>query len=192
MSSPASSRIKSKIVAIGGADQIRFRLRVRTDSLEKWAVRYEEFYDDSEVMAIGRLVMETGFLTGNQFRTIARWKTPRSQSCCLKNSEAFVQEVTRSALSSSEPRFKIEALRLLDGVDWPAASVILHFCDQERWPIIDYRAFWSLGQKSPAGRYSFSLWDSYVSYTRLMSDEHEVSMRTLDRALWAYSKVKQK
>lgn len=103
----------------------------------------------------------------------------------------FVREVTAAAFSASEPRFKIEVLRLLDGVDWPTASVLLHFCDTEPWPIIDYRAFWSLSQPAPAGNYSFALWTSYSDYTRQLAKELNVNMRVLDRALWAYSKVKQ-
>ena len=69
--------------------------------------------------------------------------------------------------------------------------MLLHLCDKEPWPIIDYRAFWSLGQAAPAGSYSFALWASYSDYTRQLAKELNVSMRVLDRALWAYSKVKQ-
>lgn len=168
-----------------------FKLRVPKDSIESWASRYSEFYDDSEVEALGHAARTAGYLAADQFRRIARWKTPRSQSRCRKNSETFVREVTAAAFSASEPRFKIEVLRLLDGVDWPTASVLLHFCDKEPWPIIDYRAFWSLSQASPAGSYSFALWASYANYTRQLAKELNVSMRVLDRALWAYSKVKQ-
>lgn len=76
---------------------------------------------------------------------IAEWKTARSRSHCRKNDDGYVKEVTRAALSSNNERFKIEVLRLLDGVEWPTASVILHFCDRGRYPILDVRALWSLG-----------------------------------------------
>jgi hypothetical protein len=122
---------------------------------------------------------------------MAKWKTPRSQSRCFKNSDEYVHAVTSNALAASEPRFKIEALRLLDGVDWPTASVILHFCDRGDWPIIDYRAFWTLKQDPPAGKYSFGLWEAYTDFTRDLARELAVDMRTLDRALWTYSKERQ-
>lgn len=169
-----------------------FKLRLPKDSIAKWSSRYSDFYDDSDVESLGQIARSTGYLTAEQFRTMARWKTPRSQSRCLKNSETFVREVTSAAFSASEPRFKVEVLRLLDGVDWPTASVFLHFCDKERWPIIDYRAFWSLGQGSPAGKYSFALWDEYSKYARQLAEDLGISMRALDRALWAYSKVNQR
>ena len=169
-----------------------FKLKVPAKAIQLWAERYGEHYDDREVEAIGKAARVAGYLTGDQFRRIAKWKTPRSQPQCLQNSEAYVRQVTRSALDATEPRFKIEVLRLLDGVDWPTASVMLHFCDAERWPIIDYRAFWSLGQPTPAGSYSFALWDEYTTFARRLADELEVNMRTLDRALWAYSKANQR
>jgi hypothetical protein len=169
-----------------------FKLRFRRNTLVEWAGRYSKYYDDSEVIEIGREVRTQGYLKAQQFRLIARWKTPRTQSRCLKNSEEYVNAVTGSALAASEPRFKIEALRLLDGVDWPTASVILHFCDRADWPIIDYRAFWSLKQNAPAGRYSFGLWEDYTEYTRTIARESAIDMRTLDRALWTYSKEHQR
>ena len=168
-----------------------FKLRVPADSIDEWARRYSEFYDDSTVEEIGRVTASNGYLSRDGFLEMARWKTPRSQPRCRQNSEAYVREVTSAALRSHEPRFKIESLRLLDGVDWPTASVMLHFCDRDKWPIIDYRAFWSLGQPSPAGNYSVEMWGAYTEFTRNLANQFNVSMRTLDRALWAYSKVKQ-
>jgi hypothetical protein len=168
-----------------------FKLRFPKNSISRWSEQYSKYYDDSEVIAIGRNARMQGYLTGEQFRRIAEWKTPRSRSRCLKNAEEYVHVVTASALGASEPRFKIEALRLLDGVDWPTASVILHFCDAGNWPIIDYRAFWSLSEKAPAGRYTFKLWEAYTGYTRDLSRELNVDMRVIDRALWTFSKVRQ-
>jgi hypothetical protein len=73
-------------------------------------------------------------------------------------------------------------LRLLDGVDWATTSVILHFCDRRRWPILDVRAFWGLGGEVP--KYiTYPLWEAYTEGTRGLANQHRVSMRVLDRAL---------
>ena len=96
--------------------------------------------------------------------------------------------MTRHALAARDARFKIEVLRLLDGVDWATASVVLHFCDPEPWPILDVRAFWSLGQAVPA-YITFPVWEAYTTHTRALASKYGVSMRTLDRALWGYSKA---
>lgn len=169
-----------------------FKLRIPRDAIQVWADRYSKYYDDTDALAVGAVARVAGSLTLDEFVKIAKWKTQRSKSLCLRNSDAYVRTVTGSALSATEPRFKVEVLRLLDGVDWPTASVILHFSDSERWPILDYRAFWSLSQPSPAGRYGFSLWEAYTIYTRQLGDEIGVSMRTLDRALWTYSRENQR
>jgi hypothetical protein len=87
--------------------------------------------------------------------------------------------------------FKIEVFRLLDGVDWPTASVILHFCDRGQYPILDVRALWSLGVAARP-TLGFPLWMEYTGFLRGVARNAEVSMRTLDRALWQYSKVNQK
>lgn len=79
---------------------------------------------------------------------------------------------------------------LLDGVSWPVASVLLHFGSCDRYPILDFRALWSLRIKVPK-QYDFGFWWAYTLYCRSLADEHNVSMRTLDRALWQYSKEKQ-
>ena len=164
-----------------------FRLPFPPDQIAHWAAEYD--YDDRTAVGVGDGARQRGYLDRADFTELALWKSAgRSKKHLVPNSESYVQAVTAGSLRSTEPRFKIEVLRILNGVDWPTASVILHFCDRERWPIFDYRAFWSLGQPDPAGRYTFTLWDQYTRFTRDLADRTGVSMRTLDRALWAYAK----
>jgi hypothetical protein len=167
---------------------MRFAMKVPPHKLTHWAAQYS--YGDEEAIRIGARARRTGRLPYEAFLALAEWKTPRSKSRCRQNSPGFVEEVTRHALSASEPRFKIEVLRLLAGIDWATASVILHFCDRDRWPILDVRAFWSLGQEVPSP-ITYPVWEAYTAATRALADRHNVPMRALDRALWAYSKAKQ-
>lgn len=166
-----------------------FNLRFPEMAIGVWAARYDETNDDSKVLEIGAAAR---FSTRPEFLTIGLWKSSRPRKRCERNSSEYVREVTAAALGSRDPRFKIEVLRLLDGVDWPTASVVLHFCDRDAWPIIDFRAFWSLRQPAPAGRYSYTLWDAYTEYTRTLAARAAVDMRSLDRALWAYSRENQR
>ena len=169
---------------------MNFKLKFPQSSIERWAARYGDDYDDREELRVGVAARSAGHLSRDDFLALPAWKTPRSKSRCLLNSEEYVREVTRCALRSEEPRFKIEVLRVLDGVDWATASVILHFCDKLKWPIIDFRAFWSLGQAAPS-QCDFAVWEAYANYTRRIATEAGVTMRTLDRAIWAYSKANQ-
>ena len=132
-----------------------------------------------------------GYLLRSEFLALCRWKTPRSQPRCARNRDAYIREVTRIALSTRNEELKIRVLLVLDGVSWPTASVILHFCDRGRYPILDVRALWSVGlRRLPA--YSFPLWWEYTRFIRNISNRTGLSMRTVDRALWQYSKERQR
>jgi len=107
----------------------------------------------------------------------------------LKNTRAYVKEVTRTSFSTSNARLQIEVLALLDGVDLRVASAILHLMFPRKYPIMDYRTLWSLGIKIP--KYNFELWESYCNYCKKTAQENHVGLRTLDRALWQFSKERQ-
>ena len=69
------------------------------------------------------------------------------------------------------------------------ASVILHFCHRDPYPILDFRALWSLGAEEPASGYNSDFWQQYTTTCRALAAEAACPLRTLDRALWAYSKA---
>jgi hypothetical protein len=139
---------------------------------------------------IGPTVQERGYYTKDQLLILAHWKSHWIVHHCKKNSEDYVREVTRIALSASQERIRVESLYLLDGVGLPMASVLLHFGFKNLYPILDFRALWSLGIEDP--KHNFNLWWAYTEFCRKLSAKHEVSMRTLDRALWRYSWENQK
>ena len=168
-----------------------FKLRFPVFAIERWASAFSYASDSYIEKGIAPAVRRQGYLTRDQFLTIAEWKTVRSRPRCERNDAEFVKEVTRAALGSKNERFKVQALRLLDGVEWPTASVILHFCDRGRYPILDVRALWSAGLDATPS-YGFNFWMEYTEFLRGISADAGVSMRTLDKALWQYSKVKQK
>lgn len=79
-------------------------------------------------------------------------------------------------------------LLALRGVQWPTASTVLHFGHRDRYPILEVRALESLGFTQKDASYEFDFWWDYVTTCRRLADEHKVDMRTLDRALWQWSK----
>jgi hypothetical protein len=122
---------------------------------------------------------------------LARWKTPRSAPRVARNDDAFVREVTGVMLTAKDERLRVEVLTLLQGVKWPTASVILHFVHPDPYPILDVRALWSVGFSHPPA-YDFEFWAAYVAFTRREARRLNVSLRDLDRALWQYSKERQR
>jgi hypothetical protein len=85
----------------------------------------------------------------------------------------------------------MDLLRRLHGVEWPTASTLLHFCDVRLYPILDYRALWSLGYSHPPP-YTMAFCLSYVAYVRELARRSGQPIRTVDRALWQYSKARQR
>ncbi len=59
-----------------------------------------------------------------------------------------------------------------------------------KYPIIDFRALWSLQVNVP-NKYTFEFWRKYVQYCRKIARENHVDLRILDKALWQYSKENQ-
>lgn len=98
-----------------------------------------------------------------------------------------VKEITTFYFSTPDEFSRITSLTLLQGVMWPTASVILHFCVSNDYPILDVRAIYSLGEKKPSS-YDFNYWDKYVKVCRSIATKNNISIRYLDKALWQYSK----
>jgi hypothetical protein len=168
-----------------------FKLRFPLKQIPRWAARYSYEGSDARFLAEVRpAVRVRGYLLVSEFRDICYWKTPRSQSRCRRNTPDEIRVVTQAAFATKDEALKMDLLRLLHGVEWPTASTLLHFCDRRPYPILDYRALWSLGYSRPP-RYTMPFWLSYIRYVRELSRRCAHSIRTVDRALWQYSKARQ-
>jgi thermostable 8-oxoguanine DNA glycosylase len=172
----------------------KFKLLVPKNKLQKYYSMYE--YDleelENEVQnEIVPVVKNRGYCTKSEFLKICKWKTRRTQSRCNKNDESFIKEVTRIAFSAKNEKIRIEILTLLEGVNYPTASVFLHFCHQDPYPILDFRALWSLNINNKVN-YDFKFWIHYTQYCRDLAVKHNLTMRELDKALWYYSKINEK
>ncbi len=163
------------------------RLAFGKSQIPKLAERYEYRLDDQTLEELAPMVRKRGLLTKEELRKVAYWKSPRSSGHARKNDEGFVVEITGFALSTKCERARVESLTLLDGVSYPSASVILHFFHADPYPILDYGALDAISLEVP-NEYKFGFWWTYVEFCRKLAKEAGVDMRTLDRALWQYSK----
>ena len=141
-------------------------------------------------MHMASSIRKKGWLTKPQLDAVVRWKSPRNIGRAAANPEVFLKEVSGFALASTDERARISSLTLLDGVQWPTASVILHLFHREPYPILDFRALWSISTEVPS-QYSFDFWQAYTDFCRKTAGEAGMTMRNLDRALWQYSKDNQ-
>jgi len=177
-----------------GDTKLEFLLQLDQADLGYWATRYPAVEDDLVENEVGRRVKSQGFMTKNDFLTVTHWKSPRARKHCEANSEEYVRAVTRTALITPNEEFRIRSLTCLCGVDWPTASAILHLTHTDPYPLMDWRAMWTLGvydqyMDSVFGPTTFQAWWwPYTLYCRKLAQECRLSMRTVDRALWQYCK----
>jgi hypothetical protein len=166
------------------------KLRCPASRLRSLAEGYQYPLQETAILDLRKRIAGRGFMTKDEPRIVAQWKAPRSAGHIEDNPEGYVNEISAFALAARTERARIEVLTHLDGVGWPTASVILHFFHRKPYPIMDFRALWSVSLPVPS-QYSFDFWWPYVQYCRDLSKRLGMDMRTLDRALWQYSKEKQ-
>ncbi len=168
------------------------KLRFKESEIRQIAEKYEYPLEEKEsiLLNLKKNVQSKGFLSKSQLFLVAKWKAPRSAGHVDKNKDKYVKEITAFAFKARDERSRIETLTILDGVSWPTASVILHLFHKEKYPILDFRALWSASTSVPP-QYRFSLWWAYVEFCRDIAKRNNVDMRTLDRAMWQYSKENQ-
>ena len=88
--------------------------------------------------------------------------------------------------SRTSERSAIETLTKLHGVGIPVASAILTLINPDKYTIIDYRALESLGVTDWPDSVEYYL--GYLAGCRELARRYNKSLRTLDRALWQWSK----
>jgi hypothetical protein len=163
---------------------------VRITLTKNQVLHYSDLYaydgDDVLRRKLGRAV-QRDYITREDLIDVARWKWKggRTWRLVAGNSESEVQEASAVAFATKCERLRVGALLALRGVQWPMASVILHFAFPERYPILDARAMNTVGGSKV---YNFDRWMEYVALCREASQRFEVTMRVLDRALWTYDK----
>lgn len=166
------------------------KLRFKGNKIQKIASRYDYSISEVELLELRPKVIKRGYLLKSELQQIAYWKAPRSSGYSRSNPDNYVQEISSFSFCAKNERSRIEILTLLDGISWPSASVILHFCHSDPYPIIDFRSLWSVSLEVPS-QYGFELWWCYADFCRKIAQKNDVDMRTLDRALWQYSKENQ-
>ena len=166
--------------------------------LEQQESRYAEEEDlyEEEVVRLESLptAFEEGTWSREDLEWIIEWKVGVFRKPILKhlhkNSEDEIRARVEEAVHGSSIQSKVKALTSLTGIGVPVASAILLFINPSRFTVIDERA-WNVLQET--GYFSQDLSDDptieeyllYLGACRALANEHDVSLRTLDMALWA-------
>lgn len=164
-----------------------FALRFDPNAIEFWAAQFGTSPATLRLeQEIAPRAKKKGYLEKADFLALCEWNSKRPRALYRANSDDFIREVTRTSFATKHERLRIEVLTLLKGVSMPMGSVLLHFCSNDPYPILDRMSLWSV-QANPPSKYSFDFWWDYVQYARKLAKEAHVNMRVLDRALWQYA-----
>ena len=168
------------------------KIRLKKDEIVRYSNQYvgsnNDIVDRDDALANQlRAAVNRGHLTRADLVAVATWKWRggRTRQLALGNTEDEVREISAVSFLARTERLKIGALLALQGVQWPMASVILHFAFPDRYPILDIRAMNTVGGSTI---YTFDKWMQYVELCRDATQRFGVTMRNLDRALWQYDK----
>ena len=168
-----------------------------------WAARYiedqsekrqhqEQTVIDLKESVKSRETSETpgGYLLKDELKEMGRWKHRALPSIMeKKNQQGHIEKITAAVFGLVDDWEKLKKLeKNIYGVAQSVASVILHLYDPKPYPILDEHALRSVGIKEKyvhGPEYPF--WQEYVDLCRAEATHYDVSMRTLDRALYKYS-----
>lgn len=172
-------------------------MRLPINKIKYYCIKYDKRYlgtnDEKTEKELKKHFLSKHYLNRQQLIKLCLWKSKRPQKHYkdIENDDLAVKEITKFALSCKSEVARIKALTMLKGVSWPVASVILHFAYPNKYPILDFRAIWSLAWPQPK-KYDCAFWSNYIKEIKKIAKNNKVSLRTLDKALWYYSKENQK
>lgn len=171
-------------------------MKINRKNILRYAKRYDEQYSGTSGEKVERqmkvLLKKQRYLTREDLIKIGCWKSKRPIRHYenQENDDLTVKEITGFSFRTKSEKAQIESLLMLKGISWPVASAILHFAFTTEYSIMDFRVIWSLGWEQPSS-YNFNFWRKYCNKISEISKKHDLPVRTVEKALWKYSKEHQ-
>jgi thermostable 8-oxoguanine DNA glycosylase len=165
------------------------------EHLESKYPKQEDMYEEEvEQLELLPTAFEEGTWSREDLEWIIEWKVGNAfvkpvLRHLRNNDDGEIQKHIDAAVHQSSIRSKVEALTTLNGVGVPVASAILLFINPEQFTVIDKRA-WNVLRESEYLSQELSddpTAEEYLLYLGAcwtLANEYDVSIRTLDRALW--------
>jgi len=179
------------------------RIEINKENIQEYAKRYDKRSKGTKDEIIYNEMINwlkcNRFLDKERFLKIWDWKSPYKylfKKIEEKNEDERIKRITKIAFSpKTDEKDRITLLlgqyKGLYGVGYPVASAILHFAFPDKYPILDTRALESLGIVKPKS-YNFYFWQRYCDEIREISQKVSEDIRTIDKAIWMYSKENKK
>jgi len=173
--------------------------------------KYEKCYDytehDEEEYQHLLIIVPQEILNNNlskeTFIRVIDWKSPRPKGYINWDAFNSYQETFQN-LESFNDTTRIKSLLQLPGIGLPVASVFLNIIWPDKYPIIDFRTVTVLynfryitWKTVPSGKskkdidYAINKYINFMeAIYKIRRDTNIISLRTIDRALFAYHKIK--
>ncbi|ELY51074.1 hypothetical protein DV706_08485 [Natronorubrum bangense] len=165
--------------------------------LEQKVNDYEDPIYEEELERIETLpeVFSSGEWTQDDLEWIIKWKVGTAfEKPTLRhirsNSDEQIRRAIETAVNARAVGEKVNALTSIKGVGVPVASAILLFINPDRYTVIDVRAWGALYEMGYVDRElsddpTIEEYLLYLGACWTLANEYDVSLRTLDMALWA-------
>ena len=137
-----------------------------------------------------REAREQGLLSKQLFVRVGRWKSTRQTPNYDSNPEEAVRVATAEAFRARDDGSAIAALTRLRGVGLRTASAMLRWMRPDQFPILDVRVVGALGWPEPASWEDLEFYSRVSERVRDLARQCDVDLRTMDRALWAWDKLR--
>ncbi len=164
---------------------------ISKDTVIEYAAKYDARVAGKKDETVEKQLREwfetNKFLDKDHFMKLCMWKTPRQKPNYNANDEHTIISKTRDLYMHGDHQKRIESLDELSGVGYPVASAILHYCFPDIYSIIDFRAIEALGWEQPS-YYTYAYWEKYFIKIQEIAKTYGLSIRTVDKALWEWSK----
>ena len=169
---------------------LNLRLMFPIEQVKHWASKYADRKEDAAAFEAGKRIRD-GDCSRKNLEEIVEWKSDRRKALIADNTDDEIRDALTLALTAKQPRSALAVLIGLSGVALPMASAIMTAMDdQDRYTIVDWRALEALGEpEADYSRMTMYLHE-YLPTCRRIANDASVSLRTLDRALWAWSEKK--
>jgi hypothetical protein len=126
---------------------------------------------------------------------IVRWKSERAVQVLIGNSNEKIRRALALAASpESTTEIAVNALTELHGIDIVLASAVLAAIFPERYTVLDFRTLEALGH----ARHDIRFYEEYLAFCKRLAESNIVTpqselpaptpLRTIDRALWEWSR----
>jgi|SRR5579884_1636738 len=149
---------------------------------------------DHKAIAAGNSARERGWLTEEEFLTIAKWKSPRPAPYYRRNTSDAIRLTSARALATSHELECVLVLTGLCGVNVRTASAVVHLSHREPFPLLDVWGLTAFGiERTETERWDelawLRIWPEYVRACRAIRERTGKDMRNLDRALWTFGEA---